>query len=121
MTLFTDRLQAGQQLASKLEGYAGRHDVIVLALPRGGVPVGYAVAAALQAPLDVLLVGKLGVPGHEDLALGAISSRGVCVLRPETIALMDIPPDAIEAIAHKELHEIKQRERAYRAIQPALA
>lgn len=120
MTLFSDRLQAGQQLASKLKAYADRHDIIVLALPRGGVPVGYAIATALQAPLDVLLVGKLGVPGHEDLALGAISSRGICVLRPETIALMDIPPDAIDAIAHKELHEIKRRERAYRAIRPAL-
>lgn len=120
MSLFSDRLQAGQQMASKLKDYADRHDIIVLALPRGGVPVGYAIATALQAPLDVLLVGKLGVPGHEDLALGAISSRGVCVLRPETIALMDIPPDAIDAIAHKELHEIKRRERAYRAVRPAL-
>lgn len=120
MTLFSDRLQAGQQLASALKDYAGRDDIIVLALPRGGVPVGYAIATALQAPLDVLLVGKLGVPGHEDLALGAISSRGVCVLRPETIALMDIPPDAIDALAHKELHQIKQRERAYRTILPVL-
>jgi len=120
MTLFSDRLQAGQQLASKLMGYAGRHDIIVLALPRGGVPIGYAIAAALQAPMDVFLVGKLGVPGHEDLALGAISSRGVCVLRPEAIALMDIPADVIDAIAHKELHEIKRRERAYHSIRPPL-
>lgn len=110
---FSNRLEAGQELSTRLMEYAQRHDVVVLALPRGGVPVAYAIADALQAPLDVFLVGKLGVPGHEDLALGAISSRGVCVLRPETIALMDIPAEAIDAIAHKELREIRRRERAY--------
>ncbi|WP_164931979.1 phosphoribosyltransferase family protein [Janthinobacterium sp. 17J80-10] len=120
MSLFSDRLQAGQQLSGSLKEYAGRHDIIVLALPRGGVPVAYSIAKTLHAALDVFLVGKLGVPGHEDLALGAISSRGVCVLRPETIALMDIPVDAIDAIAHKELREIKRRERAYHGIRPSL-
>ncbi|WP_199688118.1 phosphoribosyltransferase [Noviherbaspirillum sedimenti] len=120
MLPFPDRLQAGQLLSRQLEKYAGRRDVIVLALPRGGVPVGYAIAASLESPLDVFLVGKLGVPGHEDMALGAVSSRGVCVLRPETIAMMDIPPDVIEATARRELREIQRRERAYRAIRPQL-
>jgi predicted phosphoribosyltransferase len=116
MDLFRNRVQAGKLLAQQLEEYAGRPDVVVLALPRGGVPVGYAIASRLECPLDVFLVGKLGVPGHEDMAVGAVSSRGVCVLRPETIALMDIPPDVIEAMAQRELDEMKRRERAYRAI-----
>lgn len=116
MEPFHNRLQAGQLLAQQLEEYAGRQDTIVLALPRGGMPIGYAIASRLECPLDVMLVAKLGIPGHEDLALGAVSSRGICVLRPETIALMDIPPDVIEAMAHRELHEMRQRERAYRAV-----
>jgi putative phosphoribosyl transferase len=118
MNPFSNRLHAGQLLARQLEEYAGRQDVVVLALPRGGVPIGYAIASRLECPLDVFLVGKLGVPGHEDMALGAVSSRGVCVLRPETIALMDIPPDAIEAMAQRELREMKRRESAYRATYP---
>lgn len=118
MNPFSNRLQAGQLLAEQLEEYAGRQDVAVLALPRSGVPVGYAIAARLECPLDILLVGKLGVPGHEDMAMGAVSSRGVCVLRPETIALLDIPPDVIETMAQRELREMKHRESAYRAIRP---
>jgi predicted phosphoribosyltransferase len=118
MDPFRNRLQAGHLLAQQLEEFAGRPDTVVLALPRGGVPVGYAIASRLECPLDVLLVSKLGVPGHEDMALGAVSSRGVCVLRPETIALMDIPPDVIEAMAQRELSEMKRRELSYRAIRP---
>jgi putative phosphoribosyl transferase len=85
MLLFQDRTDAGQQLAQKLNVYAGRNDVVVLALPRGGVPVAYAVAQALQAPLDVFLVRKLGLPGHEELAMGAIASGGVRILNREVI------------------------------------
>lgn len=85
MLLFQDRTDAGQQLAQKLNAYAGRNDVVVLALPRGGVPVAYAVAQALQAPLDVFLVRKLGLPGHEELAMGAIASGGVRILNREVI------------------------------------
>lgn len=118
MDSFRDRMQAGQLLAQQLEAYASHQEVIVLALPRGGVPVGYAIASRLECPLDILLVAKLGVPGHEDIALGAVSSRGVCVLRPETIALMDISPEAIESMAQRELNELKRREAAYRAIRP---
>lgn len=118
MNSFSNRLQAGELLARQLEEYAGRQDVVVLALPRSGVPVAYAIAARLECPLDILLVGKLGVPGHEDMTMGAVSSRGVCVLRPETIALLDIPPDEIETMAQRELREIKRRESAYRAVRP---
>lgn len=118
MNPFPNRLQAGHLLGQQLEEYAGRSDVVVLALPRGGVPVGYAIAVRLDCPLDVFLVGKLGAPSHEDMTLGAVSSRGVCVIRPETIALMDIPPDVIESMAQRELREMKRRERAYRAIRP---
>ena len=85
MLLFQDRTDAGQQLAQKLNAYAGRNDVVVLALPRGGVLVAYAVAQALQAPLDVFLVRKLGLPGHEELAMGAIASGGVRILNREVI------------------------------------
>lgn len=85
MLLFQDRTDAGQQLAQKLNAYAGCNDVVILALPRGGVPVAYAVAQALQAPLDVFLVRKLGLPGHEELAMGAIASGGVRILNREVI------------------------------------
>src|SRR5947207_4417826 len=86
--LFRDRLDAGRQLAAKLTRYAGRDDVIVLALPRGGVPVGYEVAEALGAPLDVFLVRKLGVPGHEELAMGAIASGGVRVMNERVVRML---------------------------------
>lgn len=119
MNPFQNRQKAGEMLAKRLEAYAGHPDAIVLALPRGGVPVGFAVAAQLQIPLDVFLVRKLGVPGREELAMGAVSSQGVCVLRPEIIALMDIPPEVIEATAQRELREMKRRERAYRQSRPA--
>lgn len=120
MSPFPDRLQAGQLLALQLEEMTGRNNVVVLALPRGGVPIGYAIAARLETPLDVFLVGKIGVPGHEDMTLGAVSSSGICVLRPETIALMDIPPEVIEAAAHRELRQMQRRARVYRSLRPQI-
>src|SRR5207248_5446411 len=113
-TRFRDRHEAGRRLADKLVAYAKRPDVLVLALPRGGVPVAYEVAQALEAPLDVLLVRKLGVPGHEELAMGAIASGGVIVLNQDVVRLADIPRQMIERVAARELEELRRRERAYR-------
>ena len=112
--LFTDRADAGRQLAAKLERYAGRDDVIVLALPRGGVPVGYEVARSLAAPLDVFLVRKLGVPGHEELAMGAIATGGIRVLNSEVIRQLGISSDAVERVTRDEERELTRRELAYR-------
>src|SRR5919199_3722819 len=103
---YRDRNDAGQQLAEKLMKYANCPDVLVLALPRGGVPVGFAVAEALHAPLDVFLVRKLGVPGHAELAMGAIASGGVRVLNEDVIAWYGIPATAIEMVARQELAEL---------------
>src|SRR5919198_570699 len=115
---FRDRADAGRRLAKSLAMYAHRPDVLVLALPRGGVPVAFEVAQALDAPLDVFLVRKLGVPGHEELAMGAIASGGVKVLNDEIIAAYDIRPDEIEAIAAAEGRELERRERRYRGDRP---
>jgi predicted phosphoribosyltransferase len=117
---FRDRREAGRVLAERLRHYAGRPDVLVLALPRGGVPVGYEVARALGAPLDVFLVRKLGVPGHEELAMGAIASGNVRVLNPEVIAMLHIPPPVIDDIAAREEIELRRRERIYRDDRPPL-
>jgi predicted phosphoribosyltransferase len=118
--LFRDRYDAGRQLAKELMAYADRPDVLVLALPRGGVPVGYEVARALHAPLDVFLVRKLGLPGHEELAMGAIASGGVRVLNEELVHVLDIPPDVIDEVAEEERRELERRERAYRDDRPPL-
>src|SRR6201982_2702664 len=96
--IFHDRSDAGRQLAAKLRRYAGRDDVLVLALPRGGVPVAYEVARALKAPLDVFQVRKLGVPGHEELAMGAIASGGVRVLNDDVVATLRIPQEVIDEV-----------------------
>jgi predicted phosphoribosyltransferase len=112
---FANRHEAGAELAGKLRHYAGRRDVVVLALPRGGAPVAFAVAESLDAPLDVFLVRKLGVPGHPELAMGAIASGGVRVLNDEVVGWYGIPPAAIEAVARLEEAELERRERAYRA------
>src|SRR3954452_4356856 len=112
--IFHDRHDAGRQLAARLGEYAGREDVLVLALPRGGVPVGYEVARELGAPLDVFLVRKLGVPGHEELAMGALASGGVRVLNEEGGRGLGIPPNAIERVAAAEEAELARREREYR-------
>src|SRR5881227_2344052 len=101
--LFQDRTDAGRQLAARLTAYAGRPDVLVLALPRGGVPVAYEVARALRAPLDVFLVRKLGVPGQEELAMGAIATGGVSVLNDDVINYLRIPGEVIDAVAADEL------------------
>jgi len=116
---FRDRTEAGQFLATKLTAYAGRPDVLVLALPRGGVPVAFEVAKALDAPLDVFLVRKLGVPGHEELAMGAIASGGVRVLNQEVVEMLHISQGVIAAVADEEQRELERRERAYRGDWPA--
>lgn len=116
---FPNRTEAGQQLAKKLARYANRPDVRVLALPRGGVPVGYEVAQALHAPFDVFVVRKLGVPGHEELAMGALASGGVRVLNRGVVEELQIPDDVIDVVAARELRELERRERAYRDDRPA--
>ena len=116
---FHDRQDAGRQLAAHLDQYAGRSDVIVLALPRGGVPVGYEVARALGAPLDVFLVRKLGVPGHEELAMGAIASGGVRVLNEDVVSELRISDRWVDVVADRELAELRRREEAYRDGRPA--
>jgi putative phosphoribosyl transferase len=116
---FTDRRHAGRVLASRLTKYAGRDDVIVLALPRGGVPVAYEVASALTAPMDVFLVRKLGTPGHRELAMGAIASGGVRVVNEDVVRWYGISEAAIDRIAREEQEELERRERAYRDDRPA--
>lgn len=117
---FRDRADAGRQLAERLQHYARRPNVLVLGLPRGGVPVAYEVAQALNAPLDICLVRKLGVPDHEELALGAIASGGVRVLNDNVVSGMKISASTIDAIAAKELQELQRRDRAYRGDRPPL-
>jgi predicted phosphoribosyltransferase len=116
---FRDRREAGRVLASLLKSYAGKDDVVVLALPRGGVPVAYEVASALGAPLDVFLVRKLGTPGHRELAMGAIASGGVRVLNDDVVRWYGIPESAIQSVAREEAAELGRRERAYRDGRPA--
>jgi putative phosphoribosyl transferase len=116
---FIDRRHAGRVLAARLTKYAGRDDVIVLGLPRGGVPVAYEVASALSAPMDVFLVRKLGTPGHRELAMGAIASGGVRVLNEDVVHWYGISEPAIELIAREEQEELERRERAYRDDRPA--
>ena len=111
---FANRREAGVELASKLRQYAGRDDVVVLALPRGGVPVAFEVAEALDAPLDIFLVRKLGLPGHPELAMGAIASGGVRVLNEDVVRWYDIPDRVIDAVARQEQAELERREREYR-------
>jgi putative phosphoribosyl transferase len=115
---FRDRHDAGRRLAAALGSYAGREDVLVLALPRGGVPVGYEVALALGAPLDVMQVRKLGVPGHEELAMGAIASGGVRILSEGVVQALNIPERVIATVAAAEEQELDRRERIYREGRP---
>jgi putative phosphoribosyl transferase len=117
---FRDRADAGRRLAEKLVESAGDPDVLVLALPRGGVPVAFEVARALDVPLDVFVVRKLGVPGHEELAMGAIASGGVRVLNEDVIQALHPPFRVIEAVAAREFQELGRRERAYRGDHPAI-
>jgi predicted phosphoribosyltransferase len=112
--IYRDRTEAGKHLATRLTDYAGRPDVLVLALPRGGVPVAFEVARALRAPLDIFLVRKLGVPGHEELAMGAIATGGVRVLNEDVMSYLRIAGEVVDAVAADELRELERRERAYR-------
>ena len=111
---FQNREEAGRILAAKLMIYANRPDTLILALPRGGVPIGYEIARALNLPLDVMIVRKLGVPGHEELAMGAIASGGVRVLNRSVIESLRIPPDSLEAVEKREALELMRREATYR-------
>jgi len=112
--MFRDRAEAGRLLAAKLKAYAGCPDVLVLALPRGGVPVAFEVAQELRAPLDVFVVRKLGVPGHEEFAMGAIATGGVRVLNDDMVSALGIPKWVIDAVAAEEGRELHRRERLYR-------
>ena len=118
--MFRDRTDAGRQLADELLHYGGRDGVIVLALPRGGVPVAAEVARRLALPLDVFVVRKLGVPGHEELAMGAIASGDVRVLNHDVIVAVALPDDVIEAVTALEREELERRERSYRGNRPPL-
>jgi putative phosphoribosyl transferase len=119
-TQFFDRTEAGQFLAQNLLSYANREDVLVLALPRGGVPVAAEVAKQLNAPLDVFVVRKLGLPGHPELAIGAIATGGVRVFNGEVVNALRIPDEVIDAVSAEELIELQRRENTYRSGQPPL-
>ncbi len=114
MTLFRDRADAGRQLAARLEDYKGKAEVLVLALPRGGVPVAFEIATAINAPLDVMTVRKLGTPGQPELAMGAIATGGVRVMNEDVLRMCAISEEAIAAVAERELKELARREQAYR-------
>ena len=118
MARFNDRRDAGRKLARKLSAYANPSDVVVLALPRGGVPVAYEVALALNAPLDIFIVRKLGVPGHEELAMGAIATGGARIINQDIVRTFNIPQGLVEAVVKQELKELERRERAYRGDRP---
>jgi putative phosphoribosyl transferase len=115
---FADRDEAGRRLGAALRGYARERDLIVLALPRGGVPVAARIAEALHAPLDVCIVRKLGVPGFEELAMGAIASGGARVLNTEMIAQLGYPQEVVDRIVEREEHEVRRRESLYRGDRP---
>lgn len=116
---FANRVEAGRLLAERLKNFADRSDVIILALPRGGVPVAFEIAQTLHVALDIFLVRKLGVPGHRELAMGAIATGGVRVLNDEVVGGLDIPPRAIDAVAQEEQRELERREQEYRGPRPA--
>ena len=118
---YVDRLEAGQILAGELSVYRDRDDVVVLALPRGGVPVASEVARALGVPLDVFVVRKLGVPGHEELAMGAIASGGVRQVNRDVVDALGIPASVIDGVAAREQRELERREQAYRGARPPLS
>ncbi len=120
LSRFRDRAEAGRMLASRLQQYARHADVVVLALPRGGVPIGFEVAQALDAPLDVFVVRKLGVPEHEELAMGAIASGGVRVLNEEVIRDLGIPQSVVEHVSQVQQKELQRRERLYRGDRPRI-
>lgn len=118
MALFKDRVDAGKKLAKELSKYANHSDVLILALPRGGVPVAFEVAKELNVRMDVFIVRKLGVPGNEELAMGAISSDNVRVLNEDVVRSFQIPERIINMVSENELKELERRERAYRGDRP---
>lgn len=118
-TRFHDRIDAGKRLADALGVYANRRDVVVLALPRGGVPVAAQAAVKLNAPLDILLVRKLGVPFHRELGMGAIATGGIRIINKEIVDALGISTEDIETVAREEEHELERREKAYRGDVPA--
>ncbi len=115
---FPDRRAAGQVLAGLLRHYAKRDDLLVLALPRGGVPVAMEIAKVLNAPLDVILVRKLGLPGHSELAMGAIASGGIRIMNEEILHQAMVSPDAVEVVVERESRELERREHIYRGDRP---
>jgi len=115
---FKNRRQAGELLAERLDAYAGHSDAILLSLPRGGVPVAFSISRKLNIPLDILIVRKLGVPGHAEYAMGAIASGGLRVLQQDVLDTLDISPAVVETITQRELREIERRERLYRDNRP---
>ncbi|MEO0488175.1 MAG: phosphoribosyltransferase [Cyanobacteria bacterium J06659_2] len=117
-TRFYNRIEAGQLLANQLKAYASRTDVLVLGLPRGGVPVAYEVAHALNLPLDICLVRKLGVPDHRELAMGAIAFGGVRILNDDILSSLSISDQTLERVTARELRELQRRDRAYRGNRP---
>jgi len=117
---YADRREGGHRLAAALASYAHKPGVVVLALPRGGVPVGYEVARALEAPLDVFMVRKLGFPGHPELAMGAIASGGSYVLNEDLVRRSGVSQEVLAQVAERELEEIERREHEYRGVRPAL-
>lgn len=117
---FVDRIQAGNELAKELQKFADRSDVIVLALPRGGVPVGFAVAQALNVALDVLIVRKLGLPEQPELAIGAIASGGAKVINEDVIRATHLSDETVQAVVDSELREVKRREQLYRGSRPPI-
>src|ERR1700674_3256999 len=112
--VFRNREHAGRALAGLLRHYRGRDDVVVLGLPRGGVPVAYEISVALEAPLDVFVVRKLGVPGHEEFAMGAVATGGIRVLNQQLVQRLGLPDYVIEDVTEREQEELTRRERAYR-------
>jgi putative phosphoribosyl transferase len=118
MPPFRDRVDAGRQLAKALAVYADRPDLLILALPRGGVPVGFEIARALRAPLEVFMVRKLGLPGHEEYAMGAVASGGVTVLDDAVVRRFGIPPRVVEDVIDRERMELRRREELYRGGEP---
>jgi putative phosphoribosyl transferase len=117
---YANRRQAGEVLAGRLQDFSGREDVVVLGLPRGGIPVAFEVAKALQAPLDVFVVRKLGLPGHPELAMGAIASGGVRVLNEDLLRQLPVPASAIDSVARAEQAELERREQLFRGKRSAV-
>ena len=115
---FLNRIQAGQMLAQKLQAYKNHEDVLVLALPRGGVPVAFEVATHLNVPLDICIVRKLGVPGHKELAMGAIAAENIIVLNQDIIDSLGIDQEQISQVINQELQELRRRDQVYRGHQP---